>query len=143
MYTLVYLNRVQEWNVQFRHKPSISIKVQFGQAALQMTFISPPPHIQWNTQTLILLWIFYKVTDQNVTIIYVLQKIYQCLKSKWKKGRLNNSVQRRVLNLTFSPKILHVIHITTIVKHKMELASGRSSHMISLEGFYVVHYSKQ
>lgn len=47
---------------------TISIKVQFGQAALQMTSISPsffPLHIHPNTQTLILLWIFYKVTKQK------------------------------------------------------------------------------
>lgn len=43
-HTLVYLNRLQEWNVQSRHKPSISIKVQFGQAAPQMTSFSSQIH---------------------------------------------------------------------------------------------------
>lgn len=74
LHTCLFKYILQDWNVQFRHKPSISTKVQFGQATLQMTsFIHIHNHPPTRTHSFCC-GSFTKWPTQKVTIVCVLQK---------------------------------------------------------------------
>ena len=103
-------------------KPHISIKVQFGQAAL--CYMD-------SNHVVILLEIVYKVTTSlNVTFIQVRQKISAEGLNRI-KGRLNNSVQTHQTQMdtirsnpfNFAPQILQILfcpsNVTLKQSHKL------------------------
>lgn len=73
-----------------------SIKVQFGQAVLHMTSVSPSSYISHTLSQLLWVFMWHHVTHQSTNnFICALQKQYQCFGTTWMKGRVNNSVQRK------------------------------------------------